>query len=431
MASLLDMAREALTPNVVERASGLIGENATVTGRGLASAVPSVLAGVLGQASSPSGAERLLSTITGGRYGADTLSGLGRQLGAGGTTETLLSSGARLLSSLFGGQVDGVADAVAGAGGLGRGAATTLLRLAAPIVMGVLGARVASGSLDAGGLSRLLTGERSSILNAAPAGLANLLGLREPVTVPDYEATGRASRRRETIEPPVEPAREHTGRSWWPAALAALAALGLLYFLTPGRQTQTARVETPRVETPAAPVATPEPPPVPAPTTTTEPPPAPAASVREPTPPASSATTPSASPPSASRDVLGQLSAFLTGTEATPRSFTLDDVNFETGSARLTPSAQQTIASLAGLLKAHPSARVRLEGHTDSSGSEAANNRLSEQRAAAVKSALVAAGATPASIEVAGRGSEQPVADNDSDDGRARNRRTELIVVQR
>jgi OOP family OmpA-OmpF porin len=205
----------------------------------------------------------------------------------------------------------------------------------------------------------------------------------------------------------------------------------LLYFLTPGRQTQTARVETPRVETPAAPVAKPEPPPVPAPTTTTEPPPAPAASVREPTPPAPSATTPSASPPSASRDVLGQLGAFLTGTEATPQSFTLDDVNFETGSARLTPSAEQTIAPLAGLLEAHPSARVRLEGHTDSSGSEAANKRLSEQRAAAVKSALVAAGATPASIEVAGRGSEQPVADNDSDDGRARNRRTELIVVQR
>jgi outer membrane protein OmpA-like peptidoglycan-associated protein len=430
MASLLDMARDAVTPSVVERASGLIGENATVTGRGLASAVPSVFAGVLGQASSPSGAERLLSTVTGGRYGADTLSGLGRQLGAGGTTETLLSSGGRLLSSLFGNQVDGVADAVAGAGGLGRGAATTLLRLAAPIVMGVLGSRVASGGLDAGGLSRLLTGERSSILNAAPAGLANLLGLREPVTVPDYEGTARASRRREPIEPPVEPARERTGRSWWPAALAALAALALLYFLTPGRQTQTARVETPRVEPPAAPVAKPEPPPAPTPATRTEPP-APAASVREPAPPAPPATTPSASPPSASRDVLGQLSEFLTGTEATPRSFTLDDVNFETGSARLTPSAQQTVASLAGLLKAHPSARVRLEGHTDSSGSEAANKRLSEQRAAAVKSALVAAGAAPASIEVAGRGSEQPVADNNSDDGQAQNRRTELVVLQR
>lgn len=428
MASLLDMAREALTPNVVERASGLIGENATVTGRGLASAVPSVLAGALGQASSPSGAERLLSTVTGGRYGAETLSGLARQLGAGGTTETLLSSGARLLSGLFGGQVDGVADAVAGGGGLGRGAATTLLRLAAPIVMGVLGSRVASGGLDAAGLSRLLAGERSSILNAAPAGLASLLGLREPVSVPDYEGTARVPVRREPIEPPVEPTRERTGRSWWPAALAALAALALLYFLTPGRQSQTARVETPRVEPPAAPVAKPEPPPAPAPTTTTAPPPAPAASVREPAPPA---TTPSASPPSASSDVLGQLSAFLTGTEATPRSFTLDDVSFESGSAGLTPSAQQTVASLAGVLKAHPSARVRLEGHTDSSGSEAANKRLSEERAAAVKSTLVAAGAAPASIEVAGRGSEQPVAANDSDDGRARNRRTELIVVQR
>ncbi len=417
MASLLDMAREALAPNVVERASDLIGENATVTRRGLESAIPSVLAGVLGQASSPSGAERLLSTVTEGRYGADTLSGLGRQLSGGGTTETLLNSGARLLSGLFGGQIDGVADAIAGPGGVGRGAATTLLRLAAPIVMSVLGTRVASGGLDAGGLSRLLAGERSSILNAAPAGVANLIGLREPVTVPTHEGTARASRRREPIEPPVEPARERTGWSWWPAALAGLAVLALLYFLTPGSETQTARVETaPRAErTPAAPIAKPEPAPAPAPTTTTEPSAAPAASVREPAPP----------------DALGQISAFLTGAEPTPRSFTLDDLNFESGSARLAQSAQQTVASLGGLLKAHPSARVRLEGHTDASGSEAVNEPLSEERAAAVKSALVAAGAAPERIEVAGHGSEQPVADNDTDAGRARNRRTELVVVQR
>jgi len=421
MASLLDMARETLTPNVVERASSLIGENATATRRGLESAIPSVLAGVLGQAATPSGSERLLSTITGARYGADTLTGLGRQLGGGGTTETLLNTGARLLSGLFGGQVDGVADAVAGAGGMGRGAATTLLRLAAPIVMSVLGTRIASGGLDAGGLSRLLTGERSSILNAAPAGLTSLLGLRDPVTLPAYEPAARTSNRRDTIEPPIEPVRERSGWSWWPAALAGLAALALLYFLSPGRETQTARVDTPPpAQTTPPPAAKPEPAPAPAPPTTTEPSAAPAASVREPAP----ATTPSG-------DIVGQITEFLTGAGATPKSFVLSDVNFETGTARLTSSAQQTIAALAGLLKAHPSARVRLEGHTDSSGDAASNKRLSEQRAAAVKSALVAAGASANRIEVAGLGAEQPVADNETDAGRAQNRRTELVVVQR
>jgi OmpA-OmpF porin, OOP family len=175
MASILGSVRDALAPGVVEQAAGLIGENTTSTRRGLEGAASSVLAGALGQASSTSGAERLLSTITGARYGADTLGGLDRQLAGGATTESFLSSGARLLSGLFGGRVDGVADAVAGTGGMGRSAAATLLRLAAPIVMGVLGTRVASGGLDAGGLSRLLTGERSSILSAAPAGIAGLL----------------------------------------------------------------------------------------------------------------------------------------------------------------------------------------------------------------------------------------------------------------
>jgi outer membrane protein OmpA-like peptidoglycan-associated protein len=427
MASLLDMAREALTPNVVERASSLVGENPTATRRGLESALPSVLAGALGQAATPSGAERLLSTITGARYGADTLTGLGRQLGGGGTTETLLNTGARLLSGLFGGQVDGVADAVAGSGGMGRGAATTLLRLAAPIVMSVLGTRVASGGLDAGGLSRLLTGERSSILNAAPAGLTSLLGLRDPVTLPSPEAAARTSNRSDPLEPPIEPARERMGWSWWPAALAGLAALALLYFLTPDRETQTARVDTPPpAQTTPPPAAKPEPAPAPASTPTTEPSAAPAASVREP----ASATTPPSSA-ATSGDVLGQIGEFLTGTDSTPKSFTLSDVNFETGSARLTSSAQPTITALADLLKAHPSARIRLEGHTDSSGDPAANKRLSEQRAAAVKSALVAAGISTNGIQVAGLGAEQPVADNDTDAGRAQNRRTDLVVVQR
>jgi outer membrane protein OmpA-like peptidoglycan-associated protein len=421
------MARDALTPNVVERVSGLIGESSTATGRGLQSAVPTVLAGALGQASTPSGAERLVSTITGGRYGADTLSGLGRQLSGGGTTETLLTSGARLLSGLFGGQVDGVADAVAGSSGLGRGAASTLLRLAAPVVMGLLGSRMASGGLDAGGLSRLLSGERSSILNAAPAGVANLLGLREPVTVPASETT-RVTRSREPIEGAVEPAHERTGWSWWPAALAGLAALALLYFLTPGRESGTARVETPPAaeRAPAAPVARPEPAPAPAPAPATQPSVDPSAAVREPAP-----ATPLAASSSTPAGAAGQISQFLAGTEATPRSFTLDDLSFETGSARLTPSAQQTVASLADVLKAHPSARVRLEGHTDGSGNPEANKRLSEQRAAAVKNALVEAGAAGQGIEVAGLGSEQPVADNDTEAGRAQNRRTELVVLQR
>ena len=136
-------------------------------------------------------------------------------------------------------------------------------------------------------------------------------------------------------------------------------------------------------------------------------------------------------PTSAPRNALGEISEFLTGADPTPRSFLLNDLNFDTGSARLTESAKQVIASLAGLLKAHPSTRVRLEGHTDASGDVAPNKRLSAQRAAAVKSALVATGVAPDRIEIAGHRSEQAVADNDTDAGRARNRRTELVIVQR
>jgi outer membrane protein OmpA-like peptidoglycan-associated protein len=225
-----------------------------------------------------------------------------------------------------------------------------LLRLAAPIVMSVLGSRVAAGGLDAGGLSRLLAGERSTILDAAPAGVVNMLGLGQPPTSPTYE------------EPePVEPVRRETSSSWWPYALAALAGLTLVYFLNRARQSDTAGIEPPSRPAPApsASVAKPEPVRPAVPPTAPEPSAAPAASVRE---------TPPATPPAEPRGALGQVNAFLTGSEPTPRRFTLDDLTFESGSARLAASSQPTVTALAGRLQKHPSARVRLEGHTDASG---------------------------------------------------------------
>lgn len=108
--------------------------------------------------------------------------------------------------------------------------------------------------------------------------------------------------------------------------------------------------------------------------------------------------------------------------------FTLAGDAFGSGSATLTASAANTVAGLAAYLDAMPKARVRVEGHTDSQGQPAANQALSERRAAAVRDALVAGGVEPARIDVAGLGAGKPVADNATAAGRTRNRRVELIV---
>ena len=87
------------------------------------------------------------------------------------------------------------------------------------------------------------------------------------------------------------------------------------------------------------------------------------------------------------------------------------------------------LAAVAELLKKNPSHKIQVAGHTDSTGDAKKNQELSERRAAAVKKVLVEKyGADTARITVKGSGANQPVADNQTEDGRALNRRVEIVV---
>ncbi|WP_192034335.1 OmpA family protein [Halomonas sp. YLGW01] len=104
----------------------------------------------------------------------------------------------------------------------------------------------------------------------------------------------------------------------------------------------------------------------------------------------------------------------------------LEDVNFEFDSAKLTMGAQDILADVGEKLAANPDARVRLEGHTDSVGSASYNKQLSQRRADSVKAFLASEGIDPNRMTAIGYGEEQPIASNDTDAGRAMNRRVEL-----
>jgi outer membrane protein OmpA-like peptidoglycan-associated protein len=107
----------------------------------------------------------------------------------------------------------------------------------------------------------------------------------------------------------------------------------------------------------------------------------------------------------------------------------LRGVNFEFDKARLTPNAQSILDGVAAELKAYPEIQVELSGHTDALGSDAYNQRLSERRAASVKAYLVEAGIDGSRMTTVGHGESQPVADNQTEEGRELNRRTELKVT--
>jgi outer membrane protein OmpA-like peptidoglycan-associated protein len=103
-------------------------------------------------------------------------------------------------------------------------------------------------------------------------------------------------------------------------------------------------------------------------------------------------------------------------------------VLFATGQSRLLAIAQQKLTEVAAALKDQGFKRITVEGHTDSRGSEAANQRLSEARASAVRSHMVSQGIDASKISAVGLGESRPIASNATSDGRANNRRVEIIV---
>jgi outer membrane protein OmpA-like peptidoglycan-associated protein len=123
--------------------------------------------------------------------------------------------------------------------------------------------------------------------------------------------------------------------------------------------------------------------------------------------------------------------ARLATTRTDPRGLivTLPGIFFDVGKADLKPGARNTLTKIVAQLQTDPNLRISIEGHTDSTGSEATNQQLSERRANAVRDFLVNAGLTADSITAAGRGESQPVATNNSASGRQQNRRVELIIT--
>ncbi len=106
----------------------------------------------------------------------------------------------------------------------------------------------------------------------------------------------------------------------------------------------------------------------------------------------------------------------------------MSDVLFDTGRYTLRPVAREKLAKVAGIVAGHPGLKLDVEGHTDSVGSEDYNQRLSEQRGGAVRDYLTQAGMPAASVTTKGLGENQPVASNDTANGRQQNRRVELVI---
>lgn len=106
-----------------------------------------------------------------------------------------------------------------------------------------------------------------------------------------------------------------------------------------------------------------------------------------------------------------------------------ENITFDVNRSEIRPQFRPVLDQLANSIRQYPGTVIRVEGHTDSTGSAALNQRLSEERALSVGSYLIHRGIEPVRISTIGYGFNRPIADNSTDFGRAQNRRVEVLII--
>ena len=104
-------------------------------------------------------------------------------------------------------------------------------------------------------------------------------------------------------------------------------------------------------------------------------------------------------------------------------------INFETGKSVIQPESKKIVDQIGEMLKANPQLKISVEGHTDNVGTVASNKTLSENRANAVMNALIAGGTDKSRLSAKGWGQDKPIAENNTEEGKAKNRRVEIVKL--
>jgi OOP family OmpA-OmpF porin len=129
-------------------------------------------------------------------------------------------------------------------------------------------------------------------------------------------------------------------------------------------------------------------------------------------------------------DKPGKYTSNLTIQIDPPKTYTLNDVLFDTGLATLKPSSYKALNDLYQVMKLKPTLVIEIGGHTDNTGTPEINLKLSQDRAESVRNYLINKGISANRIIAKGYGDTEPVADNSTDEGKAKNRRTEVKIIK-
>ncbi len=444
--NLLNAFKDLAGDQLADLAGNFIGASKDETASAMDQIMPSLMGGLLGKVTNESSASGFLDFLGNNNLDGGLLDNIGDLFGSPEKSSGLLGMGGTVLNFLLGNRSNAVIDLLTKVTGLDNTKMGSLIKIAAPLLMSFIGRKAKSDSLGAGGLLGLLNSQRDYVKEAAPAGLLGSLGLSgwgdQVANVANKvgdsardaaDTVGRAAS--DTVD-----AGKSGLQKLLPWLILALAVLALLYFLrgcgddvadaakgavdkTEEMAKKTGKAIGDAAEATGEAIGDA------------------AEATGDAMKDAGEAVVDafkSIKLPNGqeikykANSMIADLSDYLTGKESdVKRRFTFDGLNFKTGSAQITENSSAQLDNLVSLMKAYKNMAIRVEGHTDNTGDAAANLKLSNQRALAVKQYLMKNGIAAARVSAKGFGQTQPVASNDTEEGRAENRRVDVYVTKK
>lgn len=408
--NILNLTKEYLTDFVSEKLAVFVGEDSHPVRAALNGLLPSLLAAVMQKASTPGGAQQVMGLIE--QQNPAVLDDLPAMLGNSVETQKLLIAGNKVLPALAGSKIQVAINTITSANALRSSSSASLLSFLTPVLLGVLAKQFAPGEISLSALTGMLILQRDSVISTLPAGLTSLFHFEN---LGDLKSRG--------YEPKVIIEK---GDGPLKSLLWVLAAVMVLFLVWTMRNCEKHRT--------AGTTALAD------------------SSVSQ-----FSGLTDTLS--AGTENGAEHLGAFFkrklpNGTELNiPRQgienklltfieeaskpvdsrtwFNFDRINFETGSTKLSAESREQIKNLAEILMAYPNVNLKVGGYTDNTGDAALNLKLSKDRAEAVKRAIESEGIQAERLQAEGYGKQYPVDTNETQQGRAHNRRIAVRVTKK
>lgn len=427
--NLLDVLKDNVGYGLSTHLSKFLGEEESSTSNAINATFSTLLAGMIEQGSTEKGANNLLKTIE--KQDPEITNHVDRIFTRSPQTVNGLSNiGTRDLPSFLGNHTREAGNLIAETSNLKRNATSKLMKISTPFLMAVIGKKVKDDNLDADGLMALINSQKSQVEAGLPTGMVDELQLKsfgwtkkEVVEVVEEKKPKKVKKKKVVKEPVPEEAPSKTavteaastgmGCLRWLLPILALAAI-LFYLIFRSGCGAGAEKAVNTVATKTTAVVE----------QTTEVAKSALGSVND------TALKALGGISFAAGSAGSQMMAFIKGGAKGDGRFRFKNLNYASGSAVIDGESVQEVDNISAILKAYPDVSINIEGYTDSQGNADSNITLSQQRADAVQNRLLAEGIEANRIKTKGFGAANPIGDNETAEGRAQNRRIEVVIAK-